>query len=221
MRLGCGGCLGTTVVMVLGVAVVGGSAWGVYRAWQAPEAQMAVGTPADGLAAQQKIYEIVRRAARRPGRAGAAETVTLTEREVNAFLSRHLAEATELPLTEVGVRLVGGGLVEVVGRLPLRHLLGEPPVSALADVLPERWLGSRVWIHLRARARVEPGGSRGQRRYLRLDVERFLVGRQRLPALSLRHLLSPSALRVLRWPLPAGVEGVGIEAGRAVIRTAS
>ena len=220
MRLGCGGCLGAALVGMIGVAAVGGAAWGVFRVLQTPDTPTAVGTPADGLAAQQKLYEIVRRGARRPGRAGSAEAVTLTEREVNAFLARHLAEAAELPLTDIGVRLVGGGVLEIVGRLPLRHLLGESPVSALADVLPERWLGHRAWIHLRARARVEPGGSRGQRRYLRLDVERFQVGRQRLPALTLRHLLSPSALRVLRWPLPDGVEAITLEAGRAVIRTA-
>lgn len=220
MRLGCGGCLTAAFLLLVGGAAVGGTLWGAFRAFQEPEFHMPAGTPADGVRVQQKFFEIARRGGR-PGRSGSAEPVSLSEPEVNAFLSHHLADAAELPLTDIGVRLVGDGVVEVAGRLPLRHLLSEPPVSAAADLLPERWLGRPVWLRLRARVRVEPGAARGERRYLRLDLEEFKVGRQRLPAPTLRHLLSPAALRVLRWQVPNGVEAITIEAGRAVIRTAS
>ena len=63
--------------------------------------------------------------------------------------------------------------------------------------------------------------SEGPRRQLRLDVESFAVGRQRLPARALRLLLDPAALGLLQWPLPEHVERVSIEPGRVVIRGAS
>ena len=87
--------------------------------------------------------------------------------------------------------------------------------------LPASWLQRRIWLDASGRARVEPGATRRERRYLRLDVTEFAVGRQRLPAMLLRFLLNPAALRVLRWPLPEGIEAVTVEAGRVVIRTAS
>jgi hypothetical protein len=68
---------------------------------------------------------------------------------------------------------------------------------------------------------LEPGVTRAQQRYLRLDVVEFAVGRQRLPAAMLRLLLNPSALRVLRWPMPEGTDAVTIETGRVVVRLAS
>ena len=72
-----------------------------------------------------------------------------------------------------------------------------------------------------AHARVEPGVTRRERRYLRLDVREFAVGRQGLPAVLLRILLDPRTLGVLRWPLPDSIEAITIEPGRVVIRLAS
>jgi hypothetical protein len=58
----------------------------------------------------------------------------------------------------------------------------------------------------------------GQRQFLRLDVERFYLGRTRLPAITHRLLLSPMALRLLSLPLPAGIDDVKVEQGHVVIR---
>ena len=87
----------------------------------------------------------------------------------------------------------------------------------VADLLPAGWGQRPVWLHVGARAGVDEGS----RRQLRLDVEDFAVGRQRLPARMLRLLLDPAAVGLLRWPLPAHVDSVTIEPGRVVIRGAS
>ena len=217
MRLSCLGCL--TLVVIVTLALVGGSAWIAIRALQEPEVPITAATAADGVRAQRKILEVVRRGAHRGNKD--AEPVVLPERELNAFLSRHLSEIAELPFTDIGLRLPGGGIAELRARIELRHLMTEPPLSALAGALPASWLERRIWLDVSGRARVEPGATRRERRYLRLDVTEFAVGRQRLPAMLLRFLLNPAALRVLRWPLPEGIEAVTIEAGRVVIRTAS
>jgi hypothetical protein len=211
MRLGCTGCLGAVLAALLLAAAVVGIVLGLVRATEAPDIALPVTTAADGLRAQQKLFEIVR------GR-GASGEIVLTEAELNAFLSRHLADAAELPLTGLGIRLVGRDRVEFAGRLPSRHLARELPLASLWDLLPVRWADRPAWLSLRARVGTEPGVSREQRRYLRLDVERFALGRQRLPAILVRLMFSPATLRVLRWQLPETVESVAAEPGRVVIR---
>jgi len=145
----------------------------------------------------------------------------LTQGELNAFLARHLVEAAELPFADLALRLTDGGVVEFRGRLPLAHLVTEPPLSGLGPLLPAALLERPVWLRIRAHARVEPSLTRRVRRYLRLDVREFAVGRQRLPAVLLRILLDPQTLGVLRWPLPESIEAITIEPGRVVIRLAS
>ena len=86
LRLGCLGCL-TIIVLV---ALVGVTGWGIVQAMRAPDIALGPTSAADGARAQQKIFELLRRA-----RGGRPHTVSLPEREVNAFLSRHLAEAAD------------------------------------------------------------------------------------------------------------------------------
>ena len=208
MRLGCPGCL---TLLVLVAALVGG-VWVAVRTLQEPPLAIPEASAADGVRAQQKIFGLAR---------GKTGQVILTEREVNAFLTRHLVGAGDLPLTGIAVRLRGDGLVELKGRLPLRRVVGAPPLSSLAGLVPAGWLERPMWLQVGARPRVEPPAARGGRRQLYLDVERFAVGRQPLPTVLLRLLLDPVALRALAWPLPDGVGSVTIETGRAVIRPAS
>lgn len=203
------------VLVLLVAAALGGTGWMVLRSLEHPGLEIAPVTPEDGLRAQQKIYEVLRGGSQRVQR---AEAVTLTEREMNAFLARHLGEAAELPLAAIGVRLVGDGIIEFAGRLPARHVVSEPPLSAVSDLLPARWLARPVWLHLRAHVVLEPGALKGERRYLRVTVTRFALGRQRLPVALLRVLLNPTSARLLRWRLPDTVEAVTIAPGRALIR---
>ena len=81
LRLGCFGCL--TLLLLLGI--VGAAAWGSYQMTRTPEIVGAPSAPADGIRAQQKIFELIRRTG-----SGKPHTVVLSEREVNAFLNRHL-----------------------------------------------------------------------------------------------------------------------------------
>lgn len=211
-RLGCFGCL--TVLLL--IALVGLAGWGAVQIARAPDIAAPPTTAVDGQRAQQKIFEVMRRAG-----SGRPHTVTLSDREVNAFLSRHLADAADLPLRDLAVRLPSDGRAEIAGQMPLRQLLADGPVSAVSGLVPASWLDHRIWLSLRARVTLETSEARRDRRHLRLDVERFWLGRLRLPVVLLRVLLDPMALRLLRWPMPDAIEGLRIEPGRLVIQTAS
>lgn len=210
------GCLGTIVLAVLLTAVGIGVVLGLVRATQAPDVVLPVTTAADGLRAQQKLYDIVRGQPR-----GGSKEIALTEAELNAFLSRHLADAAELPLTGLVVRLTARDRVEFAGRLRARHLAAELPLASVRDMLPARWLDRPVWLSVGARVGTERGARREERLYLRLDVERFALGRQRVPSMLVRLMFSPATLRILRWQLPETVASVAAEPGRVVIRVAS
>ncbi len=209
LRLGCFGCL--TVVVVL--ALVGVVGWGAFQITRAPGLAGPPTSQADGIRAQQKIFDVLRRSG-----SGRPHTVALSERELNAFLSRHLGETADMPLRMLAVRLPSDGHAEIAGQMPLRQLLGLPPFSALAGGLPASWLERGIWLSLRARATLEGGD--GARRHLRLDVERFWLGRLPLPEVMLRVLLDPGALRFLRWPMPDAIDGLRIEPGRLVLQSA-
>jgi len=140
--------------------------------------------------------------------------VTLSEREVNAFLARHVA-GDELPLDEMGVRLIGEGVVELTGRLPRRALGGEF-LGSLLHLLPHRWAPSALWVRLRGHVRLESGTARGDRRHLRLDIEQFSIGRRRLPAAMFAMLPGGSGLRAIRWSVPVAVESLTVEPSRLI-----
>lgn len=172
------------------------------------------GTPAPaGASAPSELWRLVSDKSR-PG------STALSESEVARLLARELPAMGEVPLSAVSVRLPGDGRLEVAGRLPLRALLNEPPLAGAVQMLPAGWIERPVWVRLRARAQIEPSGG-SPRRYLRLDVERFWIGRRRLPSLLPRILFSPTTLGLFRWPLPAPVAEVRLETGRVVITTTS
>ena len=209
MRVGCA-VLVATIVVVCGL--VAGSLWIGSRMLQEPEVPVAAGTAEDGVRGQQKIYAIIRGAGRATGR---TRQIVLSEPELNALLSRHLAEAATIPFGPGAVRLVGDGMIEFKGQVPLRHVL------AIANLLPATWLEQPVWLHLWARASLEVGAARGQRRYLRLDIERLALGRQPLPGVLPLLLLNPVIVSQLRLRIPETVEAITIEARMVVIRIAS
>jgi hypothetical protein len=204
------------LTLIVVISLVGVAGWGTYQLTRAPAFAGAPTTPADGVRAQQKIFDVLRRSG-----SGRPHTVTLSEREVNAFLGRHLGETADVPLRNLVVRLPDDGHADIAGQIALRRLLASAPFSALAGVLPEEWLDSPVWLALRARVTLEGGSGARARRYLRLDVERFWIGRQRLPALTLRLLLDLEALRLLRSPMPEAIDGLRVEPGRLVIQSGS
>jgi hypothetical protein len=209
MRVGCA-VIVATIAVVCGMAA--GSLWIGSRMLQEPEVPVAAGTAEDGVRGQQKIYAIIRGAGRAIGR---TRQIVLSEPELNAFLSRHLAEVATIPFGPGAVRLVGDGIIEFKGQVPLRHVL------AITNLLPATWLEQPVWLHLWARASLEVGAARGQRRYLRLDIERLALGRQPLPGVLPLLLLNPVILNQLRLRIPETVEAITIETRMVVIRIAS
>lgn len=210
MRMGCSGCLGAVVALALLALLIGGTVGAAVRMLAEPDASVPVTTAADGARAQRKLFELGRQTKR-------AETIVLTETEVNALLARHVVEARGVRLASPSVELIGGDRFVVRAWSPLRQLLDEAALGALTNVLPARWQARPVWLRVGARLRVEDGA----RRQLRVDVDGFAVGRQRLPAPALRLLLDPAAIGLLQWTLPDHVERVGIEPDRVVIQTAS
>lgn len=181
---------------------------------QPDDAVAPAATKEDAARAQEKLYAILTGT----GRTSGGGNVIITQAELNAFLARNLVEIGDLPVSDTSVSLAPEGIAEIRGRLPLSYLVREVHGDALGGTLPSSWLERRVWIGLVANVRVEAGP--GTRRYLRLDVRRFSIGRQPLPSMTPRLVLSPSALRWFRWSLPGTVEDVRVEKGRVVVRTA-
>jgi hypothetical protein len=183
---------------------------------QEPDLIVAQGTAEDGVRGQQKIFELGRGEHR--GSRGHPREVVITEAELNRFLSRNLVEVVRMPVTVRAVRLAGDGIAEFKGLLALRAVLSGSP---FASITPAAWLERPIWLHIGARASVEVGAARGQRRYLRFEVQRFAIGRQPLPRVVLRLLPSSGLQGLLRWRIPESVESITIDPGAAVVRTAS
>lgn len=195
--------------MIVMIAVLGGLGWAGFNVLQTPDLPAATVTAADSQHAQEKIYSIMSR------RAPRGSAVTLTEGEINAFLARNLGD---LGIADLRVALSDAGVARLTGRTTLGAVLTEPPLSAVREVLPSGWLARSVWLELETTPRVEAADGR---RFLRLDVKGFRVGRQPLPALLVRLILDPATARVLKLVLPEHVESVKIDRNRAVIRIAS
>jgi hypothetical protein len=122
-----------------------------------------------------------------------------------------------MPLTVIAVRLPHDDMVELTGHLPARALLGEVWGTGTSGFLPARWLDRPIWVRIQGQAGLDTGS--GGQRYVRIDVDRFWLGRRRVPALLVRLLFSPVALRLLRWPAPEGIESLRVHPGRVVILT--
>jgi hypothetical protein len=198
------GCV--TTLFVLGLLVsVGAGAWGTARALQDPGDVTVVFSAEDAARAQQKLFRLLRGAAR--------ESVVLSEAEVNAFVSRNI-DPRDLPFPEPTVFLRAHDVVELAGRVPLGRLLSESPVAPIANLLPSSWLARQISLRLAAQAEFELA----PRRQLRLDVREVILGQQRFPTFTLRLLFEPASLRFVRIVLPDAVADVRIESGRAVIQ---
>ncbi len=212
VRLGCG-CLLLTLLIV---ACLGAATWGAVEMLRRPDdVPVLDGGRDDAVHAQQKIYAIVSAGGRRSTR----HTVVLTEKELNAFLARNVVDIGDVPMSDLATRLVGPGVAEIWGRLPLAYLVADTPIASAVAMLPRSLHDRRLWIRLVTDVSVEVRP--GARRYLRLDVTRCSIGRQRLPSVLPRLMFDPSALRWLRWSLPSAVEDVRIEKGQVVVRTAA
>ncbi len=213
MKLGCFGCLLLIVVLAIlvfatGAVFVSGNIFGT------PDARPVSFSRADGYAAQQKLYEVV---LRQTGRSSRKDPISLTEREASAFLSRHLAESARIPLSGLSVRFDPGEFV-AQGQTPLRSLAQGPLFSYLLRYIPDRPLDQPVWVSVRGRINIE-GSAVETKRWGKVTVTRFVLGRQPLGTFLLYVMVGPSGAGLLEWPVPGVVESVQIQGGQAIIRT--
>ena len=214
MKLGCFGCFALVVLVLAVLVVTGGVLFLSANILRSPDVRPVSFSRADGYAAQQKLYELVLRQA---GRSGRRDPITLTEREVNAFLSRHLAEVAGVPLSPLTVRLDEDHLF-AQGQTALRNLFQGPPFAYLLPYIPDRRLDQPVWVSVRARISIDAaaGAATG---YGTVTVTEFVLGRQPLNSFLLYVMLGPSGAGLFRWPVPGVVESIRIQSGQAIIRT--
>jgi hypothetical protein len=214
MKIGCGCGL---FLLVLGLGLVG-AGWATLKMLQGPGLAPADLPSAGTRGIEEKVDRLAPSGG--PGSSRRHTTLTFSQAELGAFLARQVGDATDLSISELRVVLPEANVAEIAARVRVRDVLKEPPLAAATHVLPQSWLERPVWLHLRGTARLEPETT-GRKRFLRIDVQQFWIGRQRLPAIVPRLILDPGALRILRWPLPRGVEDVTIEKGRVIVRAAS
>jgi hypothetical protein len=206
MRFGCFGCLVLIVAIMVVMVAAAGFLFLSGNMATAPDVQPTRFTRADGFSAQRKLYELV---LRESGRSTRIDPVILSEAEVNAFLSNHLAESADLPFSPLIVRFAGGQM-ELRGQTILRHLLQGPPFPQFMRYLPAEKLDQPVWVTVRGRFVIE---------HARVDVTEFALGKQPVGKWLLWLMLGQTGSKLLRFQVPAVVDSVQIDERRAVIRT--
>src|SRR5262245_61141156 len=174
MRLGCVGCA-ILLVAALGLLILGAGALFVsVNLFEVPDSQPLAFSKADGYAAQQKLYEVV---LRQSGRSSRRDPIVLSEREANAFLSRHLTEAAGLMLSPMAVRFTQDQIF-IQGQTPLRNLLQGSPFGFILPHLPQSRLDQPVWVTARGRVTLEPSTPGGSVRYGSVSLSEFVLGKQ-------------------------------------------
>ena len=210
MRIGCG-CL----TIIISGLLVSGLFWLGFGALEQPSGHHEIGTPVEGQRAQQKFFELVAAGSAARRHHERRTTITFSEREVNAVLARY-AVSEDLPLTDMRVRLIENGIIELTGQLPLRAFLGDS-AGAVVELLPQRWATTPVQLRLRGYVRLETGGARSDPRRLRLDVGYLALGRRRFPVSVLSILPEGPVLRATRRPVPNTVDSIAVESGSLTI----
>ena len=214
MRLGCLGCLGAIVGLLLLGGLVGGSLWVWTGIQGTPPLLSASAAKADPAVVERKLAEI---GLRGRGRSTRSEPVVLGEAEVAALVSTYLSDAG-LDLSPVTVRL-RPGQASLQGRLPLEALIESSPMAWLASALPRSTLRSPVWITLVGHLELERLAGPRRPRYAEATPLATRVGRIPVPAWLLSLMLGPRGTSLLRWRVPGGVNHLEIGEGRLTLRT--
>lgn len=217
VRLGCLGCLAVLVAVPAIIVAAAGLLLLSSNISQTPDnvptSRYARG---EGLAAQQKLYEVLRRQA---GRSTSAAPIVITEREANAFLTQHLDESASLPFDPLAVRFTRGH-VDILGRTVLKHLLRSGPMSHALPYIPRSRLEEPIWVTVRGRLQIEPAPDRSSRGKGELVVTDLTLGKQPVGAWLIWAFLGRTATsNLLRWSLPGAVSDVQAEDGRLIINT--
>jgi len=213
VKVGCFGCFvlvvgGLTLLVLAGSAVFLSS-----NIFGTPEVPPVAFSKSDGYSAQQKLYEIVQRQARRSSR---KDPISLTEAEANAFLSRHLDEGA-VPLSPIVVRFKADEFV-VQGQTAARNLVQNPPFSWVLPYLPGRYLERPIWVSVEGRITIA-GSGESTGRSADVSLNDFALGRQPISPFFLYALMGPSGGGLFHFRVPGVVESIDVQGGRLVIRT--
>lgn len=214
MRLGCLGCLGAIVGLLLLGGLVAGALWVWTGIQGTPPMLSASVAKADPAAVERKLAEIGLRAS---GRSTRSEPLVLGEPEVAALVSTHLADAG-LVLSAVAVRL-RPGQASLQGRLPVAAFIEGSPVAWAVPALPRSTLRAPVWITLAGHLELEhPAGPR-RPRYAQVALLATRIGRIPVPAWLLSLMLGPRGASLLRWQVPGVIDHLEVGEGRLTLRT--
>ena len=126
-RFGCIGCFTIIAVLALtAVVLLGGIALST-NLFDLPSLPRQDFSQEDGRRFQQKVAEILLREANVSSR---KDPIVITQRELNAFLQRHLLESEKIRVSPMTVQFTRGK-VEVQGQTELRYLLAGFPFSLI------------------------------------------------------------------------------------------
>jgi hypothetical protein len=206
-RFGCVGCFSITAFLALIALVLLGGLALSSNIFEIPSAPRQDFSQEDGRRFQQKLAEILLRDSNVSFR---KEPIIISQRELNAFLVRHLQESERIRFSPLIVQFTRGA-VEIQGQTELRSLLNGFPFSLVRDYFPSS-VNRPVWVTLKGQVTVE-------RRRGAFIVDDFSLGRQALSPWLFTWLFGRAGSRLMEWRIPSSVERIVIEEGRAVIFT--
>ncbi len=76
-----------------------------------------------------------------------------------------------------------------------------------------------MWVTVRGRITLEPDPGAGGKRHGRFEIDEFALGKQPVSGYLVYVMMGSVGAQLLRWPVPAVVQGVDVEEGRVLIRT--
>ena len=215
MKLGCAGCLVLVVGLVFLFALFGGFFVLSGNIFEEPRFEVLDWSRTDASVTRSKLYEIVQRDA---GQSGRQDPISFTEREINAWVVRYVAETAGLRFDPFAIRLTQGQFV-LQGRTVLRSLLQGPPFAQLAPYLPASQLNRPIWITVRGYISVQPGVPGGKPGRGRVMLTEFNLGKQPVGAWPFSVVMGPAGSDLLSWPLPGAVRDIDLEDRRVVVQT--
>jgi hypothetical protein len=215
MKLGCAGCLILGIAVTFLAVLAGGFIFLSGNIFEAPRFEALDWSPANASTARDKLHEIVQRDT---GQSGRQDPISLTEREINALVARHLAETAGLRFHPFAIRLVQGQFL-LQGRTVFRSLLQGPPFAQLAGYLQASQLDRPIWITVRGYIAVQPGEPGGKPGQARVVLTEFNLGRQPVGNWLFSAVMGSAGAGLLKWQVPGTLRDVDIEDRRVVIRT--
>jgi hypothetical protein len=214
MRLGCLGCLGTAIGLIVLLCLAGGALWTWNGLYGVPTLLPSTLNRADPALVERKLAEIGLRGS---GRSARSEPVVLSETEVATLVSGHIADAG-MRLATVAVSL-RPDRVSVQGRVPLDALIRDSPIAWVGSALPRRTLASPVWLTLSGHVELAAPTRPRRPRYAETTLISARLGRIPAPSWLLGLMLGSRGASLLRWQVPGVVDRLEIGEGRITIRT--